>query len=71
MEQKMVDGAGEQKIRVLDGGPYRVEGGVPILDHEGGEIEAPPAYSLCRCGGSSRKPFCDGTHKRIGFTTEQ
>ena len=43
MEQKMADGTGEQKIRVLDGGPCRVEGGVPIFDHEGGEIEAPPA----------------------------
>ena len=71
MEQKIADGAGERKIRVLDGGPYRVEGGVPILDHEGGEIEAPPAYSLCRCGGSSRKPFCDGTHKSNNFNGQE
>ncbi len=67
MAQEMADGTGEQRIRVLDGGPYRVEGGVPVLDHEGAGIEAPPAYSLCRCGGSSRKPFCDGTHKSNNF----
>ena len=71
MEQKMADGTGEQRIRVLNGGPYRVEGGVPILDHEGGEIEAPPAYSLCRCGGSNNKPFCDGAHKSNNFNGQE
>jgi CDGSH-type Zn-finger protein len=40
---------------------------VPILDHEGTGVEAPAAYSLCRCGGSSNKPFCDGTHKSNNF----
>ena len=67
----MPDGTDEQRIRVLNGGPYRVEGGVPILDHEGTEIEAPPAYSLCRCGGSDNKPFCDGTHKSNNFNGQE
>ena len=67
----MTDGTDEQRIRVLDGGPYRVEGGVPVLDHEGTGIEAPPAYSLCRCGGSSNKPFCDGTHKTNNFNGQE
>ena len=67
----MVDGTAEQRIRVLNGGPYRVEGGIPLLDHEGGEIEAPPAYSLCRCGGSTNKPFCDGTHKSNNFNGQE
>ena len=71
MEQKMPDQANEQRIRVLNGGPYRVEGGVPILDHEGAGIEAPPAYSLCRCGGSENKPFCDGTHKSNNFNGQE
>ena len=63
----MSDATNAQMIRVLDGGPYRVEGGVPLLDHEGTGIEAPLAYSLCRCGGSKNKPFCDGTHKSNNF----
>ena len=44
---------------------------MPILDHEGAGIEAPPAFSLCRCGGSSRKPFCDGTHKSNNFNGQE
>ena len=67
----MPDGASEPKIRVLNGGPYRVEGGVPIVDHEGTGIEAPPAYSLCRCGGSENKPFCDGTHQINNFNGQE
>ena len=66
----MPDETNEQRIRVLNGGPYRVEGGVPVLDHDGNGIEAPPAYSLCRCGGSKNKPFCDGQHKQIGFKSD-
>ncbi len=67
----MSDGTNGQMIRVLDGGPYRVEGGVPLLDHEGTGIEAPPAYSLCRCGGSKNKPFCDGSHKSNNFNGQE
>ena len=67
----MPDGTDEQKVRVLDGGPCRVEGGVPLLDHEAAGIEAPAAYSLCRCGGSQNKPFCDGTHKSNNFNGQE
>jgi CDGSH-type Zn-finger protein len=44
---------------------------VPLLDHRGAGIPAPEAYSLCRCGGSSRKPFCDGTHKSNNFNGQE
>ena len=59
----------EVKITIRENGPYRVEGDVPLFDHIGNRIEPskPGAYSLCRCGGSSNKPFCDGTHSKIGF----
>jgi CDGSH-type Zn-finger protein len=43
---------------------------VLILDHEGTGVEAAAAYSLCRCGGSNNKPFCDGSHWHMGFKHE-
>lgn len=61
--------ADETVIRVLNNGPYRVEGPVKILDADGNEIDTTgkARISLCRCGGSTTKPFCDGTHSKIGF----
>jgi CDGSH-type Zn-finger protein len=56
-------------IRLRRNGPYVVEGDdVRIVDWDGREyaVERRPA-ALCRCGASTRKPFCDGTHSKIGF----
>ena len=60
------------KITVRKNGPYRVEapeGAVELVDADGNpyDLSGKPAFSLCRCGGSVTKPFCDGTHSRIGF----
>jgi CDGSH-type Zn-finger protein len=56
------------KITIMKNGPFRVTGTVELVDHEGKAIETPPAgFALCRCGASTRKPFCDGTHSKIGF----
>jgi CDGSH-type Zn-finger protein len=60
------------KITVKKNGPYRVEaapGAVELLDADGNpyDLSGKPAFSLCRCGGSVTKPFCDGTHTKIGF----
>ena len=57
-------------------GPLIVEGPVRIVSPDGVEIPVPPRKDgrpaqvvvLCRCGGSATKPFCDGSHKRIGFS---
>lgn len=59
----------EVKITVKPNGPYRVEGLVKLVDIEGREwdLTGKPAFSLCRCGGSVNKPFCDGTHSKMGF----
>ena len=56
-------------IRVRHNGPYRVEGPFRLTDADGTEyvLEAGKTYSLCRCGASTNKPFCDATHSRIGF----
>lgn len=51
-------------------GPYTVVD-TPIYNEEGEIIETPRVYSLCRCGGSEKKPFCDGTHGKIGFIGEK
>ena len=58
----------EVRITVRQNGPYHVQGRVILVDHEGNEIpyEGEEIW-LCRCGGSAKKPFCDGAHKRIGF----
>jgi CDGSH-type Zn-finger protein len=65
------------KITVRKNGPYRVEapeGSIEMLDADGNPYdlstkmkEGALAFSLCRCGGSVNKPFCDGTHSKIGF----
>ena len=56
-------------IRPKPNGPYLIEGPVDIYDPAGNKIdtEGRPKIALCRCGASSNKPFCDGTHSKIGF----
>lgn len=56
-------------IKVRNNGPYKVTGPVTVIDADGNEYELPAGDGvvLCRCGGSTTKPFCDGTHSRIGF----
>ncbi len=58
------------EIKARHNGPYKVTGPVRLIDAEGNEYdlaEQGEAVALCRCGGSTTKPFCDGTHSRIGF----
>ena len=56
-------------IRPKPNGPYLIEGSVDIYDTAGNKIPTDdrPRIALCRCGASSNKPFCDGTHSKIGF----
>ena len=55
-------------IQTLKNGPYIVRGIFTLTDSDG-SIVAPDkdTVALCRCGASADKPFCDGTHSRIGF----
>ena len=56
------------KIRILDNGPLKVEGPIELVDANGNPIETKKdTVFLCRCGASTKKPFCDGAHSRIGF----
>jgi len=56
-------------IRLRRNGPYVIEGeDVRVVDWNGAEYRSErQPVALCRCGASTRKPFCDGTHSRIGF----
>ena len=60
------------EIKVRSCGPYRVKGPITLIDADGNEYDLEPhtkngTIALCRCGGSTTKPFCDGTHSTIGF----
>ncbi len=57
------------EIVVLKNGPIRVKGSLSIK-HKDGRQETQKEVFLCRCGQSSNKPYCDGTHKKCGFTDE-
>jgi CDGSH-type Zn-finger protein len=63
------ESGGEVTIQVRENGPYLVRGAVRVLDADGREydVSGRKTVSLCRCGGSTTKPFCDGAHSRIGF----
>lgn len=51
-------------------GPLHVRGNVQIISGSGRNVTTLQSVRLCRCGGSANKPFCDGTHQRIGFKSE-
>ena len=61
----------EITIRPLKNGPYQVSGKPALIDSTG--VSSPAAEDtiyLCRCGHSASKPFCDGTHKKVGFQAD-
>jgi CDGSH-type Zn-finger protein len=59
------------KITPYRNGPYLIRGPFSIIDQDGNEIESKrKVVALCRCGRSQIRPFCDGTHKTIGFRAD-
>lgn len=57
------------EITIRNNGPYWVTGPITLKDADGNQVDISgrERVSLCRCGGSTKKPFCDGTHSKIGF----
>ena len=55
------------KVSVITNGPVKVSGPCVVTMPDGTLVEKPNGVSLCRCGGSGNKPFCDGSHKANGF----
>jgi len=53
-------------ITIKENGPLLVDGDFTLVDSAGNEVPK-LKKALCRCGGSTTKPFCDGTHSKIGF----
>ncbi|MQG73768.1 MAG: CDGSH iron-sulfur domain-containing protein [SAR202 cluster bacterium] len=63
-----MDREAKVSIQPTKNGPYIIRGNVQITDSEGNELDVQKAViALCRCGNSSNKPFCDGTHARMGW----
>ena len=61
-------------IRCRENGPYVIKGVVKIVDANGNEFAIPEGkenVALCRCGRSKCRPFCDGTHREIGFVANE
>lgn len=60
-------------VTVRANGPYKVVGPIRIVDADGREFALPEgsAVALCRCGHSQTKPFCDASHKRVGFVADE
>ena len=58
---------GKLLIKLMKDGPAIVEGTYVLDSPESGSVTSDKGIALCRCGGSSKKPFCDGTHFHIGF----
>jgi CDGSH-type Zn-finger protein len=60
------------KITVRPNGSFRVEGPISLVDVNGNawDLTGKPAISLCRCGLSAKRPFCDGSHGREGWKCE-
>ena len=65
--------AEDTNVIVRNNGPLRVEGDNITIADETGKVwglAGRKVVSLCRCGGSNNKPFCDGSHNRVGFMSE-
>jgi len=57
----------EPSLKVAKNGPLKIIGWIKLKDDQGTVPDSEEHYTLCRCGGSHNKPFCDGTHIHNGF----
>ena len=58
-------------IMIAKNGPFIVTGDVELKDATGNAYPASEKIVLCRCGASTKKPFCDGTHGKVGFAAAE
>ena len=57
----------ETIVEVMKGGPLMVYGNITVKQPDGSELKKTKVTAFCRCGASGNKPFCDGSHMKIGF----
>ncbi|MGE8367496.1 CDGSH iron-sulfur domain-containing protein [Cupriavidus sp. 2MCAB6] len=55
----------------IPNGPLRIKGNLEVISGTGRTVNRMTEAWLCRCGHSGNKPFCDGTHKKVGFRSDQ
>jgi CDGSH-type Zn-finger protein len=67
-DEEDVEPAFEPSIGVEPNGPLWIRGRIPVVSEDGTEWEVRNRVTLCRCGRSGNKPYCDGSHKDVGFT---
>jgi CDGSH-type Zn-finger protein len=68
MENKKQADSPVAEVRILKDGPIMIKGIFNFRDSSGKVTQGEQELYLCRCGGSASKPWCDGTHKRIGVS---
>jgi uncharacterized Fe-S cluster protein YjdI len=56
------------EVRVMEDGPLVLKGAFRVIDTDGKELKTLKMTSLCRCGASNNLPYCDGTHRKVGYT---
>jgi len=61
---------GPLELIPIANGPLKVEGALEIVSGTGRTVQRVTQVFFCRCGASANKPFCDGTHRKIGFRTD-
>ena len=66
-QEKSTSGTEKTKVTISKNGPYLVKGDFSVEDADGNPVETKGTAVFCRCGSSSNKPFCDGSHKKVGF----
>ena len=68
---RTLSGSSQQaKIRVMKDGPIVVEGHYSVIGSDNQELQSTVMTSFCRCGASRSMPYCDGTHRKIGFSDQ-
>lgn len=69
-DTKLESRQGDLNINPQKDGPFEVKGPVEICCHSGAVIARTKSCYLCRCGHSENKPFCDGSHEKVGFRAD-
>jgi uncharacterized Fe-S cluster protein YjdI len=65
--EEPVSVTGESIVEVIPNGPLMVYGNLKVKTHSGGEESKNKVTAFCRCGHSSNKPYCDGSHRKVNF----